>query len=208
MSATPNRYGPRSNDDVLRLVKEHPLVWVLSLDPANPMASMLPVIPVAGPEGEVTTLVGHFARHNPHVAVLKQNPRALVLAQGVNGYISPSWMQDKTRAPTWNYTWAQFVTDLEFFDEPGEIAAHLHEMVDTNEVGRPNAWSVDMMGARYPTLAKGVIGFRAHVRETRTKFKLGQDERDSEFSDITVALGAAGGGPLLDWMRAFNPGRT
>jgi transcriptional regulator len=191
----------------MKLIREFPLVWVISADRATPVSTMLPVIPVSGSEGALETLVGHFARHNRHVPVLKENPRVLILAQGPSGYISPSWLRDKTRAPTWNYAWAQFIADIEFFDEPEQIAAHLRELVEANEAGRPNAWNVDMMGARFESLAKGVIGFRAQVAQTSVRLKMGQDERDSEFHDITAALEAAGGGPLLDWMRAANAHR-
>jgi transcriptional regulator len=200
---------------VLRVLRENPLVWVIATGAqqppdakAPPLGTMLPIVPVAGADGEVTALVGHFAKRNPQVARLRENPRALILAQGVNGYISPSWLRDRTRAPTWNYVGIQFIVDIEFFETPEAIGAHLRELVDINEAGRANAWSVDEMGARYQSLAKGVAGFTARIVETRAKFKLGQDERDAEYHDITVALDAAGGGPLLEWIRAFNPGRT
>jgi len=43
--------------------------------------------------------------------------------------------------------------------------------------------------------------------EQRAKFKLGQDERDAVFTDITTALDAAGSDALVAWMRELNPGR-
>jgi hypothetical protein len=52
-----------------------------------------------------------------------------------------------------------------------------------------------------------VIGFIAHVRETRPKFKLGQDEPDGVFTDIMQALERQETPELLEWMREFNPGR-
>ena len=203
-----DRYAARSSHDVLRLIQEHPLVWVVSTTAGtSPLATMLPVLPVAGPEGEVTALVGHFARNNAQLSMLRSEPRAFILASGVNGYISPSWLRDRTRAPTWIYVGAQFTVDIELFDEPGRIGEHLRELVDTMEMGRSDAWRIDEMGARFHSLSKGVVGFRAVVREMRARFKLGQDERDSEFHDITLALDGAGGSPLLDWMKRFNPGR-
>ncbi|HSG91920.1 MAG TPA: hypothetical protein VLA56_22085, partial [Pseudomonadales bacterium] len=53
----------------------------------------------------------------------------------------------------------------------------------------------------------GVVGFHAHIRDRRVKFKLGQDERDSEYGDIVAALGAGGDATLLAWMQQANAGR-
>ncbi len=63
------------------------------------------------------------------------------------------------------------------------------------------------MGARYETLARRIIPFEAKVLEQRVRFKLGQDERDAIFTDITEALGRSGQDGLLAWMRELNPGR-
>ncbi|MGH8175786.1 MAG: FMN-binding negative transcriptional regulator [Steroidobacter sp.] len=205
---TTNRFAPRSDQDVVELVLNHPLVWVVSGGGDDFRATLLPVRPELDANGRITRLVGHFARSNDHYQLLQKHPRALLLVLGVQGYISPSWMQDKTQAPTWNYASAQFLVDVDFFEESTDIEAHLRDLVDTMEAARPNAWSIEQMGPRYRSLSKGVIGFRAEVREIRAKFKLGQDERDDVFRDITVGLSRAGGSELLQWMNEFNAGRT
>lgn len=63
------------------------------------------------------------------------------------------------------------------------------------------------MGARYGKLTPHIIGFDAHIRARRVKFKLGQDERDAIFADIAKALTQGGQDDLLQWMRELNPGR-
>ena len=47
----------------------------------------------------------------------------------------------------------------------------------------------------------------ATVVEQRAKFKLGQDENDAVFGEITGALGRSQADALLAWMREFNPKR-
>lgn len=207
MTVARNRFAPRSNQDVLRLVLGHPLAWIVSGEGENFRATLLPVRPVHEGDGPITSLIGHFARSNDHFELLERSPRALILVLGTQGYISPSWMQDRTQAPTWNYASAQFLVDVTFFEEPAELEAHLRDLSDTMEAQRPNAWSVDQMGPRYQSLSRGVIGFRADVREIRAKFKLGQDERDDVFRDIAKGLERHGDGELLSWMKEFNPRR-
>ena len=64
------------------------------------------------------------------------------------------------------------------------------------------------MGPRHARLVTGIIAFRARIVERRVKFKLGQDERDAEYAEITRALEEAGEQPLLEWMQRCNPART
>ena len=109
---------------------------------------------------------------------------------GPHGYVSSSWLADRTRTPTWNYATVQYVVDIEFMDSPQETDALLQEQVATMEAGRPNAWQVPEMGARYGRIVGGIIGFHAHIRDRRPKFKLGQDERDAEYADIQAKLGS------------------
>jgi transcriptional regulator len=51
------------------------------------------------------------------------------------------------------------------------------------------------------------VPFEAKVLEQRAKFKLGQDERDAIYADITAGVGKSGEDELLAWMRELNPGR-
>ncbi len=212
MSVKTDRYAPRSSADLVRLVQQQPLAWVVSGVAENFRATLLPIMAEVDAEGRIARLVGHFARSNDHMKLLQQDPRAVMLVLGTNGYISPSWMQDKSQAPTWNYASAQFFVDVEFFDQPAPIEAHLRELVDTMEAQTPRAaaaiaWDVDQMGARYASLSRGVIGFNAKVREVRAKFKLGQDEREDVFRDIMTGLTHGDAEELQGWMKDFNPGR-
>lgn len=214
MNARVDRFAPRSDADLLRLVQQQPLAWVVSGSVAedNFRSTLLPILAETDAEGRIARLVGHFARSNDQYKLLMQDPKAVMLVLGTNGYISPSWMQDKTQAPTWNYASVQFFVDVEFFEQPAAIEAHLRELVDTMEKKAPraastSAWKVDDMGARYASLSQRVIGFRATVRNVRAKFKLGQDERDDVFADIMTGLSQAGRAELHTWMREFNPGR-
>jgi transcriptional regulator len=208
-SPTPARFAPPSDQDVTRLVREYPFAWLVSTALGRFAATPLPLIPRVDAEDRIVELRGHFARSNPHVELLRETPRTLILFMGPHGYVSSSWLADRTRTPTWNYATAQYLVDIEFLAGPDETNALIHEQVDTMEAGRPNAWSVADMGDRYQRLVSGIIGFRAHIRERRVKFKLGQDERDSEYADIAAALasGNAGDGTLLEWMQRCNGGR-
>ena len=170
-------------------------------------ATPLPLRPVVDADGRIAKLRGHFARSNPHVESLRRTPRSLLLFLGPHGYISSSWLADRTRTPTWNYARVQYLVDIELVEDAEQTDALMRDLVEAMESGRPNAWQLEEMGPRYQRLVSGVIGFHAHIVERRTKFKLGQDERDSEYADIVAALTQGGNDTLLAWMQRSNAGR-
>lgn len=207
MSAGTDKFAPPSAGEIARLLHGFPLAWLVTAANGEFQATALPFRPRFDAAGRVTELVGHIPRHNPQTAILRANPRAFVLFTGPQGYISPSWMADRTQAPTWNYASAQFTVDVQFTEGDAELDPLMNELVDAMEAGRPRAWGTTDMGPRYRKLADRVIGFHAVVRSARVKFKLGQDERDDVYADILKGLAATGATELVDWMRRANPGR-
>ncbi|HWJ36774.1 MAG TPA: FMN-binding negative transcriptional regulator [Steroidobacteraceae bacterium] len=209
MSAHSDRFAPASEAEVTLLVHENPLAWVITMTGADFRATPLPLRPiVVGEDSSVSAFQGHFARSNDHHNMLRDHPRALLLFMGVNGYVSPSCMHDRTQAPTWNYAGAQFLVDIEFIDDVSGRDAVLEDQVNAMEEGRENAWSAAEMGARYAMLANRVVAFRANIVQRRVKLKLGQDERDDVYADICAAMDAGGNQDLCTWMRRANIHRT
>lgn len=207
MTKPPDIYAPKNDEQVLRLVLENPLAWVVALEADGFRATPLPLRPRVGGDGRIEALDGHMSRSNPLCAALQRDAHALILFSGPQGYISPSWMTNRTWAPTWNYAVVQFLATIAFDESSARLDAHLHDLADAMERGRPNAWHPSEMGARYESIKRMIIPFEAKVEEQRAKFKLGQDERDSVFAEITEGLDRTGAGALLAWMRELNPGR-
>ncbi len=207
MSTGDTKFAPPSEAAVTRLVVENPLAWIVSRDDGGFCATPLPLRPVLDAQGTVERLIGHFARSNRHVQVLARDPRALILFMGPHGYVSPSWMRDRTQAPTWNYAYVQYDVDIRFVDDETQLEEVLRDLVGAMETGRPHAWGIEEMGPRYRRLASGVIAFEALIRARRVRFKMGQDERDDVYADILAGLEKTGGHTLRDWMLQSNPGR-
>ncbi|MDV6330732.1 FMN-binding negative transcriptional regulator [Asticcacaulis sp. 201] len=205
MDPKPAKYGPNSEDDVIDLVTRFPFAWIVSSEAAF-NATPLPIRPHVA-DGRLVALIGHFGRHNPQVERLRAHPRAHLLFTGAHGYISPSWLSDRTQAPTWNYASVTFACDIHLIEDASGIEALLRDLIDTQEAGREQAWSLDDMGERAARLARGVIGFRADIVDSQASFKLGQDEADREYREILTALDRDSATDLAEAMRRQNPHR-
>jgi transcriptional regulator len=187
-------FAPNSPAGVAQLIAEYPLAWVVGTDF---QATPLPLMAETDTAGAVVTLVGHFARRNPQVAALQADPRALILCQGPQGYISPRWVSKPAWGPTWNYAVARFEVRVEFV--PEQIDEAIRAMAAHLERHRSNPWVPTEMGPRYADMRRYIIGFRAHVQAAHATFKLGQDEDAATFGEITAALGETS---LGRWMNA------
>lgn len=198
------KFAPRSEEDVVRLIRENPLAWVVSGRGAGMGATPLPIRPRLGADGKLEQLLGHFSRSNPQLDGLRADPRAMILFMGTQGYISPSWMGDRAQAPTWNYAAAQFLVELDLVEDAAGIEYLLRDLIDAMEEGRPKTWRMEELGPRYDGLSRGIVGFRARILQTQAVFKLGQDERDDTFADILTGLKATGMSELGDWMARFS----
>lgn len=202
------RFAPRSDGDVLELVDRNPLVWIFLQDDDGPFVTAVPARPGIV-DGRLEKLVGHVPRGWRIAKCLESAREALILVLGPHAYISTSWMSNRTQAPTWNFASAQFVTQAELIDEPSFLEAHLRDLTASMERGRDQAWHIDEMGSRMQTLAARIVAFEARIVSIESRFKLGQDENDATFGEIVQVLErSAGTAGLLQWMRAFNPGRS
>ena len=197
-------YAARSQDDLIALLAAQPLAWLVSAGGDDAASTPLPLRAGLDATGRLVALLGHAARRNPHVARLQRDPEAQVLVMGPHAYVSPSWLDDRTQAPTWNYACATFQVRVSLLTDAHDIDAELDALVTQMEAGRDKAWRMSEMGERQARLAQGVIALQADIVSVQATFKLGQDERRHDFDQIVQGLQRDGEGRVADWMRAFD----
>jgi transcriptional regulator len=162
-------------------------------------ATVMPMLLDLDGAGRPVSLTGHFPRSNPHFRQLRADPRALFLFQGPHAYLSPALVGRKTWAPTWNFAVVRIVAEVTFDDSITDEA--IERLVTHLEAGQPQPWSTAAMGPRYQQLRESVMGFRASILGLTARFKLGQDEKPEELTEIVNHLE---NGVLIQWMRRFN----
>jgi transcriptional regulator len=178
-----------------RLVAEYPLAWLVS---RRFNSSPLPLLAEVDDQGAIVALFGHCARSNPLCADFAEDAGGLVLFNGPAGYISPKLVSEPDWAPTWNYAVLRFTVEVEFV--PDETRSSVERLLSHLEGDAPERWTTAELGARYERLLERIVAFRAQVRSCTPTFKLGQDERDDLFEEITAHHPNKA---LVEWMRDF-----
>jgi transcriptional regulator len=178
-----------------RLIDRQPLALLVSQTVERPIVTPVPLL--LRRDGAASTLIGHMARANPHVAALEARPRALAIFLGPNGYLSPSWLGDRTQAPSWNYAMAYMEIDVAFEESDAATCEAITQLTERMEAGRAGSWQVKEMGARLERLVPHIVAFKATVIRTYSRFKLS-----------LAAFAAQGASELIEAMRAANPARS
>jgi transcriptional regulator len=85
--------------EVLRgLIARHPLATLVTVGQDGPMANLVPFVLEMTPAGDV--LRAHLARANDQLPSLRAGGDALVIFQGPEAYITPSWHGRLQRIPS------------------------------------------------------------------------------------------------------------
>ena len=171
-------------DEVVRLVGESPLCWIVPHADAS-TALLMPVVAECAADGSLAAMLGHLPKRAHATPLLRSHPRASFLFLGVNGYISPAMVGRDDWGPTWNFASVRIEGDVLLDDRltRDAVAAMSRHMEG------PDGWSLDRLGPRTDDLLARVIGFRVEVQGIHPRFKLGQDESGADLLSICEHLG-------------------
>ena len=102
----PRYTGSRISPPSIALIRAHPLGLLVSHGPSGLLANAIPFL-IFPEEAKLGTLRAHVARANPQWRDLRDAQEALVVFQGFQHYVTPSWYETKRETgkvvPTWNY---------------------------------------------------------------------------------------------------------
>ena len=109
--------------------------------------SHLPLLVDVEGEGDAERIVrirGHFARSNAHWRALQQDPRATIVFNGPNAYMSAQWYSPECQAaPSWNYVTVHVNGTVRLLDTPEQTTAIINELIAVNESDLPEQWDIN-----------------------------------------------------------------
>ncbi len=161
--------------------------------PEGPVAAHLPMIAeVEHPD----VLLGHVARANPIVPLLREAPAALACFVGPYAYVSPAWYASKREhgkvVPTWNYVAVQARGTIEPVGTAEGLRAIVAALTDEMETGRPEPWAVDDAPADFVAgMLKAIFGFRLRVTAVVGSAKLSQNRPEADRARVLDGLAAS-----------------
>jgi len=199
----PGHFAVRDRATTARLVHECPFATLVTPVAPEPFITHLPLIhvPDREPHG---TLLGHFARANPH-AQAAQQVESVAIFHGPHAYVSPSWYADPAASvPTWNYAVAHAYGTIELAQDAAETRAVLDLMIQRFEAGRDAPWVMGLDPDRLAAMVHAIVGFRIKVKRIVTKLKLSQNRTREDRGRVAASLdaeGYAGATATAAWMR-------
>ena len=183
-------------------------VWAAVVD-GQPVVNHVP-FHLDESRGEHGTLIGHVARANP---IWRTPGPAVLVFQGPDAYVSPSWYPGKREhgkvVPTWNYA----VVHAHGIPQVTEDRAVLHRIVSqlttVHESARAQPWAVTDAPPDYiAQMLNAIVGIEVPVQRWVAKFKLSQNHPAATRQGVVAGLTQANPAhPLAALMQSIEPTR-
>ncbi len=181
---TPDHFRESDPEALHRHIREIGLGLLIVADSEGIHADPVPFRLDAHGEGSAGCLRCHVARSNPVWRRIGDGTRVLVVFQGPQAYVSPSWYPSKAETgrvvPTWNYLTVQVDGQARVIQAQDWLRRHLDALTDQQESGRPSPWSVaDAPTAFTEKLIQAIVGIEIIIDRIEGKLKASQNQPES-----------------------------
>ena len=192
------------------LIRQHPLGLVITAGIGGLMANPLPFLldPSASEHG---TLYAHLARANPQAQELATVADVLVVFQGPQQYVTPSWYATKHETgkvvPTWNYATVHAWGRPTVIEDPAWLRHHVAQLTQQHEHARPAPWDVaDAPESFVAGQLKGIIGLEIAIRRIEGKWKVSQNRPEHDRRGVLNGLREQGhdAAPMATLVAAYG----
>jgi len=183
--------------DVLHaLIDAHRLGILVTHGPEGLTANLVPFT-LDRSRGQNGTLRAHLAKANEQHASLLAGGEALVIFQGPQSYITPSWYPSKAEhakvVPTWNYVVVEARGTPIIIDDAAWLRVQIGELTDLQEAHRDHEWAIDDAPADYvASQIKGIFGIEIPVARLEGKWKVSQNRPEADRVGVANGLGVEG----------------
>ncbi len=192
------KHFEESRAEVLHeLIRTHPLGLLVTLADAGLQANPVPFVLDADPAGGPGILRAHVARANPLWRETRSDVEALVVFQGPQAYVSPSWYPSKAEhgkvVPTWNYVMVQARGTLRAIDDPAWVRAFVTRLTTRHEAAQAKPWAVADAPPDYiEATARAIVGLEITLSALVGKWKVSQNRSAADRAGVASGLRAAG----------------
>ncbi len=202
----PKQFDHRDPAVTCRLLREHPLATMISLDEeGEPFVSHLPIkLDQTDADGMPTVLLGHLARANPQVKHLALRPEVSLSFMGPHAFMSTQVYPDVQRVPTWNYLSVLVKARVRGLQGEEAKDAMLKQLIADHDPPYAAQWR-SLPDAYTHGMLAAIAAYEFVVIEIQTKIKLNQHRPESHASMwAAYAQGTPRERELAKWMRILG----
>src|ERR1700744_2164913 len=178
------------------LIRKHPLGLLITAGPAGLLANLFPFL-LDADGGEKGTLRLHLARANPQWRELEAIEECLVVFQGPQDYVTPSWYATKRETgkvvPTWNYATVHAWGKPRVMNDDAWLRRQIGDLTDSREKLRAAPWQVDDAPEDFVTAQmRGIVGVELPIARIEGKWKMSQNRPAADRTGVIAGFREAG----------------
>lgn len=173
------------------LIQSHPFGLLISSGTDGLFANAIPFLlqPAMGERG---TLECHMARANDQWREI-DGKQVLVVFQGPQSYVSPSFYETKRETgkvvPTWNYAMVQVRGIARLRSDPEWLGRQIDALTSRHETGRTPSWAVsDAPRAYIESQLRGIMGIEIEIAAIEGKWKVSQNRPEADRRGVAEGL--------------------
>ncbi|HVV43975.1 MAG TPA: FMN-binding negative transcriptional regulator [Bryobacteraceae bacterium] len=193
----PNAFREDRLETLHTLIRSHPLGTLITAGYGGTagfrglIANLVPFILVG--DGDKGTLRAHIARANDQVEALRSGAETLVVFQGPESYITPSWYAAKKEhgrvVPTWNYVAVQARGTPRLIEDAAWIHEQIGELTASQENRRAEPWKVSDAPEPFILGQIGaIIGVEIRIVSLEGKWKVSQNRSAADRKGVEEGL--------------------
>ena len=187
----PHVFREENLETLHSLIRAHPLATLITAGAGGLLANLVPFTFVGG--GDKGTLRAHVARANDQVEALRSGAETLVVFQGPDAYITPSWYVSKREhgrvVPTWNYAVVQVRGTPSVMEDADWLRKQIQHLTSTQEQKRSAPWAVNDAPEEFIAgQIQSIIGIEIPISTIEGKWKVSQNRSAADRQGVEEGL--------------------
>jgi transcriptional regulator len=197
-------YIPRpfqiGSDDAKDLLASFDVGQLVTSTEQGPLATLVPwVIDL-----ENNRLIGHISRANSQWKTPWMGD-ALVIVDGINGYVRPEWYETKRETgqvvPTWDYVVIQIRGELVIHEDNAWIKDAVEQLTNRHEQRRDKPWKVADAPSDYvENQLNAIVGVEFKIKAIEAAVKMSQNKNEADLHGVIAGFQSEGKDELSDWV--------
>jgi len=191
----PSHFEEKRTEVMHDLIRSHGFGALVTLGGDGLNANHIPfeIDPTPSDTAPFGTLRAHVARNNPAWRDFSPDVNAMVLFQGAQAYITPSWYETKKTdgkvVPTYNYMVVHAYGKLQAIEDAAWLRALVGRLTNTYESSRAAPWKVDDAPADYiEKMLSAIVGIEIPVTRMLGKWKVSQNRPAVDRAGVFAGL--------------------